>query len=50
MYTSFFISSINGFSIASIPYSEILVDFTRANRYILDSLDLYFGDKLPRVK
>ena len=48
--TSFFISSIKGFSMASIPYTEIKVDFTRDIRCILDSFDLYFGDKLPRVK
>ena len=48
--TSFFISSINGFSKASIPCIEMKVDFARANRCMLEIFDLYFGDKLPRVK
>ena len=48
--TIFLISSMKGCKTASIPYMEIKLDLTRATRYILDSFDLYFGERLPRVK
>lgn len=49
-FTSFLTSSIIGFKISSMPYNEIILDFTMARRWMFDKWDLYLGARLPKVK